>query len=200
MKVDYIKRFEQLLERELTPDDKTRLLRIKDTLNIGDNDAFWDIIIAMEYQRIYYEALPQKIEQCTTSILEKLSQTAKQEVAIAQASLAESVVKQAKKLSTREHIQTWLLWGSIALTLTIIYGSIMLWVGYGLGMGKMQELYTILRMPVGIVLSGGSFCGGIYLGLCAARAFADDNAIWKKYVYVAIPCIILGGMILRASL
>ncbi len=199
MSIDCIKRFEQLLERELSPEDKVRLLRIKDILGIDNNDALWDLLIAMDYQRIYYEELPKKIEQSTASILENISLAAKHEVALAQASLAESVVKQAKKLSTKEHIQKWLLWGSIALVLTIIYGSIMLWAGYGLGLGKIQDLYLVLRMPVGIVLGGCFFCGGIGFGVFAARAFAEVNNAWKKYMWIAMPCIVLGGVVLSIS-
>ncbi len=200
MSIDCIKRFERLLGRELSPDDKVRLLRIKDILGIDNNDALWDLLIAMDYQRIYYEELPQKIEQSTASILENISLAAKQEVALAQASLAESVVKQAKKLSTKEHIQTWLLWGSIALVLTIIYGSIMLWAGYGLGMGKMQELHIIFRVPMGIVLGGIFLCSGVCVGVYAAKLFSEGSTIWRKIVWGAIVSIFMGCVMLSMAL
>ncbi len=112
-------------------------------MNIRDNDAFWDIIIAMEYQRVYYEVLPQRIEQGAPNrygdTLDKLSVAAKHEVAVAQATLAESVVAQAQKLSLRQNIQSYITWGSIVLTLIIIYGSLMLWAGYSLGEGNIQN-------------------------------------------------------------
>ena len=54
-------RLERLLDRELSDGEKERLRRIQDTLGIKDNDGMWDVIIALEYQRKYYDELPEKI-------------------------------------------------------------------------------------------------------------------------------------------
>ena len=84
---------EKLLERKLENEEKERLQRIQDTLRIGPNDALWAIIAAMEYPRIYYEELPEKIRAVTSGIFEDIAEASEKEVALAQSRLAESVVK-----------------------------------------------------------------------------------------------------------
>ena len=111
---------ESLLGRPLGVEEKERLRRIKDTLHIADNDAMWDILTAMEYQRKYYEELPEKITLAATEIFKELSVAAENEVALAQSRLAESVVKQAEKLSLKTHIVSWLAWGGLALFLLLL--------------------------------------------------------------------------------
>ena len=108
---------EKLLDRELDTEERERLQRIQDTLQIADNDALWAVISAMEYQRVYYETLPEKIGSVTEKILAELSIAAEREVRFAQSRLAENVVKQAESLSVKRHVHTWLAWGSAALFL-----------------------------------------------------------------------------------
>ena len=88
---------EKLLERKLENEEKERLQRIQDTLRIGPNDALWAIIAAMEYPRIYYEEIPEKIRAVTAGIFEDIAEASEKEVALAQSRLAESVVKRAEK-------------------------------------------------------------------------------------------------------
>lgn len=124
---------EKLLDRELDTEEKERLQRIQDTLQIADNDALWAVISAMEYQRAYYETLPEKISSVTEKILAELSIAAEKEVRFAQSRLAENVVKQVEKLSWKRHIHTWLAWGTAALFLLLLYGSCLMWAGFCLG-------------------------------------------------------------------
>ncbi|MDR2819966.1 MAG: NAD(P)H-dependent oxidoreductase [Desulfovibrio sp.] len=69
MNTERITRLEKLLNRELSAEEKERLRRIQDTLQISDEDALWDAHAAMEYQKAYYEELPQKIATASTEIL-----------------------------------------------------------------------------------------------------------------------------------
>ena len=48
MEKEIISRMEKLLDRELDTEEKERLQRIQDTLQIADNDALWAVISAME--------------------------------------------------------------------------------------------------------------------------------------------------------
>lgn len=104
MEKEIISRMEKLLDRELDTEEKERLQRIQDTLQIADNDALWAVISAMEYQRAYYETLPEKISSVTEKILAELSIAAEKEVRFAQSRLAENVVKQVEKLSWKRHM------------------------------------------------------------------------------------------------
>lgn len=61
MKSEKIEKIQKLLNRQLRDSEIERLNRIQEVIEISDNDALWDIIIALEYHRAYYEELPQKI-------------------------------------------------------------------------------------------------------------------------------------------
>ena len=73
-------RLEKLLGRELEQSEKERLQRIQDVLKIGPNDALWSIIAALEYQRSYYEELPQQIRTSTEEILAEWSEAAREKM------------------------------------------------------------------------------------------------------------------------
>ena len=194
MEKEIISRMEKLLGRELDTEERERLQRIQDTLQIANNDALWAVISAMEYQRVYYETLPEKIGSVTEKILAELSVAAEKEVRFAQSRLAENVVKQAEKLSLKRHVHTWLVWGSAALFLLMLYGSCLMWAGFCLGSGQVQP-HGLLKMPVGFLLAALCLCGGSMLGVVAARSFADMNHIWRKYLLAAGGCCIFGGAI-----
>ncbi len=186
---------ESLLGRPLSVEEKERLRRIKDTLHIADNDAMWDILTAMEYQRKYYEELPEKITLAATEIFKELSVAAEKEVALAQSRLAESVVEQAKKLSLKSHIRSWLAWGGLALFLLLLYGALSLWAGYCIGSGQTQPPAFLLHMPVGILLSGLGITGGFLIGATAAKKFANGQAEWKKWGLYAMGLLLPGGIL-----
>ena len=194
MEKEIFARLEKLLDRELNTEEKDRLQRIKDTLQIGDNDAMWAIISAMEYQRTYYEKLPEKIRTTTEKILAELSVAAEKEARFAQSRLAENVVKQAEKLSLKNHIHTWLEWGTAMLFLLLFYGSFLMWAGFCLGSGMVQP-HSLLKMPVGFMIAALCLCGSFVFGVVATRTFTDINRIWKKYLFVAVICFILGSAI-----
>ncbi|MDR2819949.1 MAG: hypothetical protein LBB60_05415 [Desulfovibrio sp.] len=101
MNTERITRLEKLLNRELSTEEKERLHRIQDTLQISAEDALWDVLMAMEYQRTYYEELPQKIATASTDILRGISDAAEAEARRAQGRLAESVEELAQKLAVR---------------------------------------------------------------------------------------------------
>lgn len=182
MNKEKIIRLERILERNLSAQEVERLQRIQDVMGISDNDGLWDVITALEYQRNFYDVLPEKIAQATADIFKELSVAAEKEVALAHGRLAEGVVEQAKKLSLKVHAQTWLLWGALALGLLLLYGSLLLWAGYSIGSGQAQPpALLLLKMPVGLVIGVLGFVCGIALGVLAARDFAEaEKGWWKK--------------------
>ena len=186
---------EKLLDRELTADEIDRIHRIKDTLNIADNDALWDIIIAMEYQRSFYEEIPEKISTATTNILQQLASAAEKETALAQNRLTASVVAQAQKLATKISMITWVYLGGFTLAALLLYGSLLLWAGYSIGSGQTQPPALLLRMPVGIVLSALAVAGGILLGIVAGKEFSERQSGWKKRLLTALGCLLSGGFV-----
>lgn len=121
-------------------------------------------------------------------------------MALAQSRLAESVVEQAKKLSLKTHVHTWLLWGALALFLLLLYGALLLWAGYAIGTGQTQPPALLLKVPVGILIGALCICGGIFSGVLAARAFSEGDAKWRKLLLAAIGCLLPGGWVFSVTL
>lgn len=176
MDAEKISGLENLLGRALRPEEKDRLERIQSCLGIRNSDAIWDIITALEYQRSYYEEIPKKIRETTADIFKDLSGVAEKEVAAAQTRLSEYVVKRAQELSLKIHVRDWFIWGSFALFLHLVYGSLLLWAGYGMAAGLMK-IPPVLQMPVGLVLAILCLCIGVFLGALAAKNYADENTV-----------------------
>lgn len=200
MDTQKVSHFETLLGRELSAEEKDRLRRIKDTLQIADNDALWDVIVAMEYQRTYYEELPERISKKTMEIFGGLSQAVEKEVTLAQSRLAESVVKQAENLSMKTHIHTWLKWGALTLIFLLLHGSLLMWIGFRIGSGQTQPPAMLLRMPVGVVLAGMGLFGGILYGTYAARSFSEGDTGWKKNLGIALGIVLVSMLILSTTI
>ena len=80
--------------RKLSEAEAARLREIGSRLNLREDDALWPLLAAMEYQRVYYEALPKKIAAASKTIMDGMA-AAERETAAAQAKLTDSVVKEA---------------------------------------------------------------------------------------------------------
>ena len=205
MNKEKIGHIEKLLGRELSEEEQKRLARIQDILGIADNDALWDILIALEYQRTFYEALPEKISGASGAILGQLSAAADTEVAHAQSRLAEAVVEHAKNLSAKMKLSALVIPGLGALTALLLYGCLLMWAGYSIGAGGLQNqtqpLAMLLRMPVGVLLGGLCFSGGVFSGVMAAKDFAAGYVGWKKKLLIFCGASFAGSWILyRACL
>ncbi len=139
MNKDKVEHIEKLLGRELSEEEQERQARIQNILGIADNDALWDILIALEYQRTFYEALPDKISGTSGAIFAQLSAAADKEIAHAQSRLAEAVVEHAKNLSTQMRLSALVIPGLGALVALLLYGCLLMWAGYCIGAGGVQK-------------------------------------------------------------
>jgi hypothetical protein len=200
MNTERITRLEKLLDRELSAAEKERLRRIQDTLQISDQDAVWDIITAMEYQKAYYEALPEKITTASVEILREISAAAEAEARRVQERLAESVAELAQKLAVRINMATLLPMGLLALVSLLVYGSLILWAGFRIGSGQAHDPVWILRMPSGVLMGGLLLSGGLFLGIHAAKKFADGGGEWKKKMVAALAMLVPGGVMASLAL
>jgi hypothetical protein len=199
MNPERITRLEKLLNRELSAEEKERLRRIQDTLQISTEDSLWDVLTAMEYQKAYYEELPQKIATASTEILQGISAAAEAEARRAQGRLAENVAELAQKLAVRINMAALLPMGLAALVSLLAYGSLMLWAGFQIGSGQGHHPAWILRMPSGLLVGGLLLGGGLFLGVHAAKEFADGGK-WKKRMLVALAMLVPGGMMVSLAL
>lgn len=191
---------EALLGRELGTDEKDRLRRIKDVLQISDNDALWDLLVAMEYQKAYYEDLPEKITCAATKACAEISGVAENKFAFTHGSIKTYSVEQAKKISAEARFGSWLSWSVMGLVTALVYGSLMLWTGHCIGSGQTQPPLLLLRMPVGVVLGGLCLSGGLFMGFLAAKGFSERKTGWRKQVMASFSATCVGGIIFVLSL
>lgn len=167
--------------RELSEAETARLREIGNSLNLREDDALWPLLAAMEYQRVYYEALPDKIAGASKAIMNGMAAAAEKETAAAQARLTDSVVKEARNLAAKIQygrlVPMWL----IALICLLAYGSLMLWAGFRINTGRDMPLAAVLHMPSGWLISGLCLAAGLFCGGVAAKEFAEaERGWWKK--------------------
>ena len=180
MSMDAIINLEEALGRKFTEQESARLREIGRQLHLRDDDALWSLLAALEYQRIFYEALPDRIADASREIMDGISAAAASETAAAQARLTESVVEQAERLSGKIHYATLVPLGIAALICLLVFGSLMLWAGFCIGSGQSLPPAALLNMPSGILIGGLSFVAGIYLFVITARLFIDEDDAWKN--------------------
>lgn len=186
-------RLEKLLGRELEPSEKERLQRIQDVLKIGPNDALWSIIAALEYQRSYYEELPQKIRTATDEILAEWSEAARKNSTAPQKAKLKKVEEQTNVISLKELMQPWFVWALLTLCLLLLYGSLSMWAGYCLGSGQTQPPGLLMRMPVGVLIGIPCMGGCAMEGIRAAKAFGEGNDTWRKHALAATALLVPGA-------
>lgn len=199
MDQNFIDKYEKLVERKLSTEDLLRLQRVQDTLEIKSDDAIWDILIAFDYQKKFYEELPKKIEDSSSHLLENLKQAAAQEAALTQASLADSVAQQAAKLGKSLSLINAIGVIAAALFCALITSAASLWVGYSLGSGQTHPPAILLKMPVGLAMAGGGLGIGSMMLFLAARAFSEGNLIWKKFTLFGGVSLLVGVAILSQT-
>ena len=167
--------------RELSEAEAARLREIGNSLNLREDDALWPLLAAMEYQRVYYEALPDKIAGASRAIMDGMAAAAEKETATAQARLTDSVVEEARNLASKiqygKLVPMWLL----ALICLLAYGSLMLWAGFRIDTGRNIPLVAILHMPSGWLISGLWLAAGLFCGVLSAKSFVEEKkGIWKQ--------------------
>ena len=181
--------------RELSEAEAARLREVGNKLNLRDDDALWPLLAAMEYQRIYYEALPEKIAGASRTIMDGMAAAAEKETAAAQARLTDSVVEEARNLASKiqfgKLVPMWLF----ALICLLAYGSLMLWAGFRIDTGRDVPLAAVLHMPSGWLISGLCLAAGVFCGTLSAMSFAEAEKVWHKKGLVALFFLMLGGII-----
>ena len=186
--------------RELSAADAARLREVGSRLNLREDDALWPLLAALEYQRIYYEALPEKIVGASRTIMDGMAAAAEKEIAAAQARLTDSVVKEARNLASKIQydrlVPMWLL----ALICLLAYGSLMLWAGFRIDTGRDIPLAAVLHMPSGWLICGLCLAAGVFCGVLTAKRFAEAKKVWWQICLITIMLIAIGGLLFTLSL
>ncbi len=194
MNANFMDEIQKTSGRKLTQEEIQRVRQVGTSLNLRDDDALWSLLAAMEYQRAYYEALPKKINKVTAEVLERISDAADKEVANAQAKLTDSVVEQAKRLSTKIHYATLLPMAMLAFLCLMAFGSVLMWAGFHIATTGSVPLVACLKMQSGIVMGVLSMATGIFCFGVAARKFAHEEK-YLKTMLVALGFFAAGAIL-----
>lgn len=195
MSMDTMIDFGKACGRELSQAEAARLREIGSRLNLREDDALWPLLAAMDYQRFYYEALPEKIVEASKNIMDGMAAAAERETAAAQARLTDSVVKEAQNLASKIQydrlVPMWLL----ALICLLACGSLMLWAGFRIDTGRDMPLAAILHMPSGWLICGLCLAAGVFCGGVAAKEFAEKKRRWWGKGITAFGFMMVGVML-----
>lgn len=105
--------YARLLGREPTDAERAQIERIRDALEISENDALWAVLIALEYHRHLYAQIPASIQQAAQSARTEVRRDLSREVAGAIAS------------QTASGARRWAVAAAVAITVT--YAAGMTW-------------------------------------------------------------------------
>jgi hypothetical protein len=160
--------FAKVVGRQTSDEERARLYRLRDALGLRDNDAFWSIVMALEYYDSFFRAYPEKLAEETARAIENaraaFAVAAEKEAAEVERVLSERVaetsVKIARKLAERPvglHRVTTVLAAAVA------FGALCTAAGYSLAAaprpfsvatersrpGAEQVFALVLAMPAG---------------------------------------------------
>lgn len=180
MNAETVQKFEKILNRKLSSPELERLQRVKEILDISDHDALWDILVAFEYQRTFYEDIPLKIQEHTDSLCKALKDVAH-----------EAVAKEAKQVALSVGTTNIIDRITAVLLAAVISGAALMYAGFSIGSGQTHPLPFILQMPVGYVLGGISLSCGIYIIFYATKAFASGDKGWQHQLLKALCLFVL---------
>jgi hypothetical protein len=129
--------FATLLGRQASDRERERLHRVRDALHLGDNDALWLIVLALEHYDALFREYPESLGQVTRHALEQaqaaFATAAEAEAAKAHRVLAERVadasLRIARTLAERPFPWTPCLLGGLWL---VLFGAMSLTAGYEL--------------------------------------------------------------------
>lgn len=124
--------FVALFGKQPTDAARERMLRIKDSLGIRDNDALWSVLLALESYQALYEQIPEQIEARSKTLLIEFRKAAKaaaeassaqsqkelsEAVSRASTQVAEDVAKQHRATATKKLVE-WLIVAVVIITMS----------------------------------------------------------------------------------
>lgn len=133
--------FKALLGRQPSDKEVERLYRVKNALNIRDNDAMWMILMALESYDTLYSKYPALIAGQVDVVIEKqrelIAEIVDAESKKALSTLSSAVAQTSQLVATKvADTARWQAWGWVCVGL-IAFGALCLTAGFILGSGNM---------------------------------------------------------------
>ncbi len=193
--------FAKILGRAPTEAERERLYRVRDALGLRDNDAFWSILIALEYYDSLYREYPKRLAEATARAIgdaqTAFAKAAEHESAKAERVLCEQVAKtslmMARKLAERPiglHRVT------AVLASVVAFGAMCMASGYELAgpdkpfwispthqAGWTQIGSTVLGAPAGWMVFLLLIPGAVKMGIVGWNMSHELGAPRRKRLY-----------------
>ena len=97
--------FAKVVGRHASDEERQRLYRLRDALGLRDNDAFWSIVMALEYYDSFFRKYPAQLakhtERCIEDARAAFAAAAEREAARAQRTLSEKVAETSVAIARR---------------------------------------------------------------------------------------------------
>lgn len=193
------KRCEKMWGRAPTQEELSLLQRVRDGLELREDDSLWDILIALQTQKFYYDALPEKIRQTVANMLAEIEKSAEIEAQKSQEKLAQCVVEQAQKMAGTSSVSVLLFNAAAILFCAILACSISMWTGYAIGRGEAVSPEWLLQVPAGFVLAAVSLGTGTFFLFKAASDAASKTKGFKQKAFFGLGAVVIGALILSRT-
>jgi AcrR family transcriptional regulator len=97
--------FAKVVGRHASDEERQRLYRLRDALGLRDNDAFWSIVMALEYYDSFFRQYPALLavhtKRCIEDAWAAFAAAAEREAAHAQRTLSEKVAETSVAIARR---------------------------------------------------------------------------------------------------
>ena len=97
--------FAKVVGRHASDEERQRLYRLRDALGLHDNDAFWSIVMALEYYDSFFRRYPAELaeytERCIEDARAAFAAAAEREAAQVQRTLSEKVAETSVAIARR---------------------------------------------------------------------------------------------------
>jgi hypothetical protein len=156
--------FAKVVGRPASEPERERLHRLRDALGLRDNDAFWSIVMALEYYDSFFRQYPARLAEQTSRCIEgargAFAAAAGREAARMQRVLAETVAKTSLEIARKRADRPFPLpWMTTALALVVAFGALCVNAGYHLAspepphwLGR-EPRFTVAERALSMVLA-----------------------------------------------
>ena len=171
----FLQKYESLCGRKIDAEERQVVLRFKEKLDIGDNEAIWGIFATLNWYRTFCKDLPKEMEARTRAF-------------------ANEYARYVKTGMEREKFL-----GAVLLGIVLSFGiaSLSMLTGFFIASGRLSPSTTILQVPVGPVAGCLILVGSVVAMFWAARDFAvppSEGEKWWKRAWVFRSLVALGGI------
>ena len=179
--------FATIVGRHASDEERQRLYRLRDALGLRDNDAFWSIVMALEYYDSFFRRYPAELAECTERCIEDargaFAAAAEREAARVQRTLSEKVAETgvaiARQLAERPvgvHRVTMLM------AVVVPFGALCVTAGYSLA-GPVKPFWatrgeTVAPFQRGAAEVLGAPAGWMMFALLLAAAVYGARVGW----------------------